>query len=256
MIKRRLLTVLFTATVLMLVFFVGNAKASRNRVFVIGPKQEAAEYVNLWGSGNASGVLSVALGPIEDYEGMNVKEYLRAVRSLSVGSGRIDFLIRDPDGVIIQEFLNVSTTPFSFTANKTGNYSLCMDNFGASNVTAELDYGIELIFYGTSTMRVSTSASMSTQIAPTVFHSPPHGGEDDGGTSYVVEPYINFQGATWMLRMIDAASSFLPLRSLDLTNCAAIGMVLVGVVGIAVCGRRHPSNLGKQRSSCAIVEMK
>lgn len=163
MIKRRLLTVLFTATVFMLVFFVGNAKASRNRVFVVGPKQEAVEYVNLWGSGNASGVLQVTLGPIEDSEGMNVEEYLRAVRSLSAGSGRIDFLIRDPDGAIVQEFLNVSTTPFSFTANKTGNYSLCMDNFGASNVTAELDYNIALIFYGTSTMRVSTSASMSTQ---------------------------------------------------------------------------------------------
>lgn len=229
----------------MLVFFVGNAKASRNRVFVIGPKQEAVECVNLWGSGNASGVLSATLGPIEDSEGINVKEYQMVLRSLSVGSGRIDFFIRDPEGAIVQEFLNVSTTPFSFTANETGNYSLCMDNLGASNVTVELDYGIELIFYGTSTINFGTSASMSTQIAPTVFHQPPSDGEDDDGSSYVVEPYFNIQGASSMLRVIEDSILFLPL-----------GMVLVGVVGFAVCGYGRSSNLGKQPSLCAIVEMK
>jgi hypothetical protein len=242
--KRRLLTVLFTATVFMLVFFVGDAKASRNRVFVIDPKQEAAEYVNLWGSGNASGVLSVALGPIEDSEGMNVKEYLRAVRSLSVGSGRIDFLIRDPDGVIVQEFLNVSTTPFSFTANKTGNYSLCMENFGASNVTVELNYGIELEFFGTATLNVSTSASMPQIIPPTIFHQPPSDGEDDDGESYLVKPYLNFQGATPTLEMIESAISFLPVRVLDLENCTTIALALA-IVGIAV-GLLRQQSQGKK----------
>lgn len=215
--KTILCSILLAIAVFMLVSFIGIAKASGNVIFVIGPKQEAVEHVNLWGSGRASG-------------------------NLSVSSGQIDFFVRDPDGIIVQEFLNISTTSFSFVADKNGNYSLCMDNiYEAFNVTVELNYGVELTFYGSSTIGISTSASMSTQISPTFVRPHPLNLEDDEGSDYVITPYRIFQGATQMLEAINSGGVFLPFRGVNLTRCTiASPMVLLGFasIGLAVCKRR------------------
>ena len=239
--KIKLCPILLLIVILMFAFFVGNVKASGTKVFVIAPNQEVVEYVNLWGSGNASGVLSVTTwNRIEVSEDMTAQEYIRAERRQSVGFCRIDFLIKDPDGVVIQKFLNVSTTPFSFTANKPGNYSLWMVNtYEAFNVSVELDYGIELVFYATETLGISSSASMSTQIAPTIVYFTPHNPEDDEGSDYVVGLYLTMQGAGRMLGIINSGSSLLPLRSVNLTSLIAGALALLSVASIELWGRRQ-----------------
>ena len=72
--------ILLPVSVLMLVFFVGTAKAT-SESFVIGPKQQAVEYIDLSVSDQANG-------------------------SMSVSVGQIDFFIKDPDGLVLQQFLN------------------------------------------------------------------------------------------------------------------------------------------------------
>jgi hypothetical protein len=204
----------------MFVFFVGTAKA-RDESFVIQPKQEAVEYVNLAGSGNASG-------------------------NLSASQGQIDFFIRDPNGIIIQEFLNVSTTPFSFVADKKGNYSMCMDsNYEAFNVTVILDYTVELRADPSASIGVSSSGTAHVY---SVMRPPFLNLQDDEGSDYVIGPYRAFQDATQMLRVIDSGSAFLPFRGVNLTGCiVASVMALVWVAGIELCTNKHRLSLRQIR---------
>jgi hypothetical protein len=56
--KITLCLILLLATALVL-FFVDDAKADGNMIVVVGPKEEAIEHVDIGGSGNISGYLSV-----------------------------------------------------------------------------------------------------------------------------------------------------------------------------------------------------
>lgn len=220
--KTRLVPIFLSVVVCVLIlFFVGVAQASGKEIFVVEPKQERVEYVNFYGSGNASG-------------------------NLSVSSGRIDFSIQDPDGTIIKEFLNVSTTSFSFVANKNGNYSLLMYNrYQPLNVTVELDCNIELAFAFSST--VGISSSMTEQTSRSTVRTPPLNLEDDNGSDDPIETYIASQGVTQIQEMIDRAGSFLPLRGLSFVSCAASALALVCVASIELCGRNLLSNLRQIR---------
>jgi hypothetical protein len=220
--KTRLSSVILPIVVFILAFLVGTAKA-RGGSFVIGLKQEAFEYVNLYGSGNATG-------------------------NLSVENGTIDFLVRDPDGIIVQEFLNVSTASFSFTADKNGNYSMCMDNnYEAFNVTVELDYGIEVAWTINEGIGISSS-SFPSEIGPPIARPPPDRSEDDSESDYVIGPYLTFQRAAQTLGVIDRGIVFLPFRSLNLTTYAfASATALVLAASIVFCADKRRLNLRRNK---------
>jgi hypothetical protein len=207
MTRTRLCSVLFPIAVFMLGFLAGTANA-RDRLFAIDPKQEVVEYVNLGGSGHADG-------------------------NMTVGIGAIDFFIKDPDGVIVQQFLNVSNVSFSFTADKDGNYSICMDNtYEAFKVVVELDYGVELEVNASAGIHFGTSAGTAIVVPPT---RPPDL-EDEDGSDYVVERYLTFQGAAQMLKVIESIDAFSPFRNVTLINCVGLAMALAALASLELCG--------------------
>jgi hypothetical protein len=213
--KARLNSVLLSIAVFILVFLVGTAKGM-DKSFVISPKQEAIEYVGI--SGCNPGYIS---------------------GNLSVSSSKIDFSIRDPCGIVVQQFLNASTASFSFVADKNGNHSLCMDNtYEAFDVTAHLDYDVVFKVSCSATLRFNASGFVTR---PSIGPPHPLSPGDDDGSDYVIGPYLTIQEATQMLRVIDSGSPFLPLRGVTLIRCTiASAMILVWVAGIelSVCKRR------------------
>jgi hypothetical protein len=202
----RLYLILLPISVLMLAFFVSVAGAS-NRSFVIGSMQEAVEKVNL-------GVSDQVVG------------------NLSIINGHIDFFIDNPDGITVQEFLNVSNLNFNFVADKNGTYSMRLNNtYQAFNVTAELDYGVNRTYVNEETMNVGSSSGIAQVITPPLTR-PLEPDNDNGPTDNLVEPYLNFLRASEILNTASSARTILPSDNVALMCIIASVLGLIIVVSV------------------------
>lgn len=195
----KLCLILLPISVLMLVFCVSVVEA-RGGSFVIGLMHEAVENVNLRVSDQVFG-------------------------NLSASDGCIDFFISNPDGVTVQDFLNISNISFNFTADVDGNYSMHMNNmYQAHDVTVELEYGVHMTITSQVNMNVGISSGFA-QVVPPRFEQPDKPDEPDN----LVEKYLNFLKATDILKTATNARTILPIRSVNLMSCitAVVGLTMV-----------------------------
>jgi hypothetical protein len=140
--KKTTKILLIFASILLLAVFACPVNA-RGGVFVIQPHQEAIESLPNYfdnSADNAAGNVS--------------------------SDGFIDFYILSPNGTILQCYNRTAFVEFKVFPNTEGICTLHMaNNYESSNVTVNLQYGINLFIYAKETITCTSSVSTSSFIA-------------------------------------------------------------------------------------------
>jgi hypothetical protein len=209
--KRINYKLILSSVIVLLLTLSTQAVSASGGIFVVEPKREVVEEVNLSAGARVSS---------------------EVVGDLSVTNGSIDFWITSPSGVVLLYYKKIVNSSFSFVAKENGNYTMHLSNsYLTQNVTATLNYGVNMNI--TVVDNVGASTGVATVVAPPPLPSLPDI-EDPPNLDNRYERYLNFLKASEILRIIREGLEDMPIRELFLAvSCC---MLAVGLEIIA--GRR------------------
>jgi hypothetical protein len=199
--KIRLQLILFLCVVLLLVLKTQAVDASGD-IFVIEPKQQAIEEVNL---STGAGVSSELVG------------------DLFVTNGSIDFWITAPSGIVLVNESNIADSRFSFFAKENGSHTMHLSNsYLTQNVTVTLKYGVNMIVNLYSNINVGMD--MRSEVAKVVVLPPLPEIDDPRILDNLYERYLNFLKSSEIMRTIKEGLQT-PVRGMF----AAVSCIIVAV---------------------------
>ena len=205
--------ILFFVIVLLLALGV-QVVSARGGIFVVEPKREAVEEVNL---GAGADVSSEVVG------------------DLSVTNGSIDFWITSPSGVVVLYDYKITNSSFSFVAKENGNYTMHMSNeYLMQNLTVTLNYGINMNI--TAVANINFGASASAGVIRIVAPPPPPPSVDDPRPNLdnLYKRYLNLLKGSEILRILREGWEYMPISKMLLV---VSGSILA--VGLGITARRR-----------------
>jgi hypothetical protein len=201
--------ILFSVIVLLLALGT-QAASARGGIFVVEPKREVVEEINL---SAGAGVSSEVVG------------------DLSVTNGSIDFWITSPSGVVVLYDHKIANNSFGFVAKENGNYTMHMSNtYLTQNVTVTLNYGINMNIIAVANLNVGTSASVG--VARVVAPPPPPPGVDDPRPNLddLYERYLNLLEGSKILRILGEGLEYMPVSEMLLAVTCSVLAVGLGMI--------------------------
>lgn len=218
--SKRINCKLILSSVIVLLLTLGTQAASaRGGIFVVEPKREVVEEVNL---SAGAGVSSEVVG------------------DLSVTNGSIDFWITSPSGVILLYDKKIANSSFSFVAKENGNYTMHLSNsYLTQNVTVTLNYGINMNITAVVNINVGMSTGVATVVAPPPLW--PDIEDPRPNLDNLYERYLNFLKTPEILRILREGLEDMPIQEvLPAVSCSILAVGLGIIAGRRKRLKRQP----------------
>ena len=189
--------------IVLLFVLVTQTASARGGIFVVEPKREVVEEVNLEVSSEVVG-------------------------DMSVSDGFIDFWIASPSGIVLLCDHNIANRSFSFVAEENGNYTMHLSNTNLTqSVIVELKYSVNVRITVGANINFGASAGVATVVAPP---PPPPDINDRPNLDNPYEKYLNLLKGSEILRTVRDCGTCLPIYNMALVmGCIALAARLIEI---------------------------